>query len=65
MRFPLADFLAKLESEGGVGAMLDYGGGEIIDEYSVPAKLRKDWKELAKLYARVDDVLSRLLADES
>jgi hypothetical protein len=58
------DILSKIEWEGGIDAVLDYGMRN-IDEYDVPGELKEQWAEMCDAYAEFEtlrDEMDRALS---
>lgn len=53
------DLLSKIDWEGGVPEVLDYGVRS-IDEYDVPDELKDAWDEMADFYADFESCLENV-----
>lgn len=57
------DLLAKIEWEGGITGILDYGERD-IEDYDIPDELKEAWAEMAERYADFEsemEIVSDLL----
>lgn len=57
------DLLGKIDWEGGITGILDYGERS-IEEYDVPDELKEAWEEMASVYGdfetELDNVMDKL-----
>lgn len=57
------DLLGKIDWEGGITGILDYGERS-IDDYEVPDELKEAWSEMADRYgdfeSEMDNVMDKL-----
>lgn len=56
-RWSKSDFWDKVESEGGIGGMLEYQGPGLTD-YNLPKEFKKRWEALYHLYDGIQDTLN-------
>lgn len=56
------DILAKIDWEGGIPAVLEWGMRE-IEEYDVPDSLKDAWADMASVYAEFEGAMEDVYAE--
>lgn len=54
------DLLGKIDWEGGITGILDYGERN-IDAYEVPDSLKEAWEEMADLYGDFESAMDTVM----
>lgn len=56
------DILSKIDWEGGIPAVLDYGMRD-IEEYDVPDSLKEVWEDMAAAYEEFESCMEDVYAE--
>lgn len=54
------DLLGKIDWEGGITGILDYGERK-IDDYEVPDDLKEAWEDMADRYSDFEDEMEKVM----
>lgn len=57
-KWDLADFVQKIDSEGGLDGALSYGLTTV--DYDLPKEIKDKWAELQEIHTDFEDVASEL-----
>lgn len=61
----ITDFVEKVEWEGGIAGMHDYGGKQIVDAYDLPLDFVEAWYAFSDAFERVNFLFDTICEEEA